>query len=786
MTSASYTATAQRESPAHRPEPRVRHGQRRHYSPTERAVIAAITIAAAAGAAAAKGAPTGHDMVDLVERALFAAGLAVLTSRARRWTWLVLAAPAAALGADAGLAAGGGAMLGAVAAAALPRRSHLLGAAVGGLAANAMLRAHHVGFFGANTLLFGTVIGVVAFSAYRNSRRAARRRARRVLVGLAAFGLAATCLAAVATLTSASPVRGSAELALDGVDAATEGDASSADDLLARAATGFRTVADRTGHWWLAPARAVPVVSQHLAAVHDLSDAGANLAESARSAAHIEIASFRRDDGAFDLDAVRAAAPALAESAGSLDDAVATAAARDVGWLLPPLTSRLDELRSELESNQIAARNAADAATYLPAMLGGDGRRSYFLMFVTPSEAREIGGHMGNWAQVDADKGLLTSTEGRTIELDPEQAADRLLESKDQYPEAYLAYSPDIYPQNLGASPDLPTVARAAASLYPQSGGEPVDGVAVIDPYGIAAFLKLTGPITAPGGPTLDAESAPQFLLLDQYGAFPTDRERVDFLDGFTTRMVDALATSDVSPRQLIDVLAPMVRQHRIRLTTFDPDEVGFLKRTGLATTAVAPPSGDVVELMNSNVGPNKIDALLRRSMEFNIRIDEETGDLDGTIRVTLTNDSDGAGAPYVVANTRNEPPGTNITNLILHTPHQIRSTTIDGSPAGTGVVPEYGLLRATSEMKVPPKGSSTLEWSIVGKVTDPASYSLLIRRHPSVAADDVVVNVSDSEGRPYRLVDSSGDSPEAMGSGGGHRLTLTQDSELVMSAPER
>jgi hypothetical protein len=39
------------------------------------------------------------------------------------------------------------------------------------------------------------------------------------------------------------------------------------------------------------------------------------------------------------------------------------------------------------------------------------------------------------------------------------------------------------------------------ADLYPQSGGTPVDGVIAVDPEGLAAMMRLTGPITVPEWP---------------------------------------------------------------------------------------------------------------------------------------------------------------------------------------------------------------------------------------------------------------------------------------------
>ena len=59
------------------------------------ALIGVLAVAAAVGAVLADTAPTGWRPTDVVLPALLAAGVTIAASKARRWTWLVLAATAA-------------------------------------------------------------------------------------------------------------------------------------------------------------------------------------------------------------------------------------------------------------------------------------------------------------------------------------------------------------------------------------------------------------------------------------------------------------------------------------------------------------------------------------------------------------------------------------------------------------------------------------------------------------------------------------------------------------------
>ena len=72
-------------------------------------------------------------------------------------------------------------------------------------------------------------------------------------------------------------------------------------------------------------------------------------------------------------------------------------------------------------------------------------------------------------------------------------------------------------------APDLPTVADVIQQLYPQAGGDHIDGVLALDPYGLAALIGMTGPIKVPGLGRLTgsqyrqrAARGPVHRLLDQ------------------------------------------------------------------------------------------------------------------------------------------------------------------------------------------------------------------------------------------------------------------------------
>jgi hypothetical protein len=86
------------------------------------------------------------------------------------------------------------------------------------------------------------------------------------------------------------------------------------------------------------------------------------------------------------------------------------------------------------------------------------------------------------------------------------------------------------------------------AELYPQSGGQHVDGVFHLDVTAIAALLQFTGPLTIEGiVEPLTAENAAGFLHTEQY-EIAEATERIDLLERLAETAVRRLLTSTLPP----------------------------------------------------------------------------------------------------------------------------------------------------------------------------------------------------------------------------------------------
>ena len=185
---------------------------------------------------------------------------------------------------------------------------------------------------------------------------------------------------------------------------------------------------------------------------------------------------------------------------------------------------------------------------------------------------------------------------------------------------------------------DLPSMAEAVDQLWPGQTTSALDGVLYMDPDTLAALLDLTGPIELPDlDEALTADTAADFLLRDQYVEFPND-DRHDFLVDAATTVFDELTSGSLpAPAVIAETLAPAVGERRLLLHSFHRDEQALFERLEL-DGALPPVDGDFLSVHASNRGLNKLDAMLQRTIDYEVAVDPRNGAVRSTLTVTLEN----------------------------------------------------------------------------------------------------------------------------------------------------
>jgi hypothetical protein len=645
--------------------------------------------------------PTGHGFADAVWSGLFVGLVSLAASKSRRtpWIWMTALVVIGAAGSNwvwiAVLSLGL-----AVWASFADHRSRPFGAVVGAIAALALLHQPVFGFHGAPTALAVLAVAPVVVSALE---RCDRRQRWIILVTTAGVVLILAILstgALIAGLAARSNAQKAVGFSRSAISATHAGDQATASDEFGKAAESFRSARRSLDVGWSAPAGWIPIVGPNIRALKGATAAGEEVAASAQAVGtSAPYESLRLVDGQIDLASIAPMRRPVTDALNALHDAQATLARIDSSWLLSPVARPVHEFIGELDGLTPQVEAASVGLDVLPAMMGSDRPQHYLVQFTSPAESRFLGGFVGAYGVLTAEKGKLTLTSTGSSD-----SLNRILGPQLDYvpPPDYLArysrYKPKIFSQNWTASPNLPTDADVDRQLFQQATGVTIDGVIVADVYGLAALLQLTGPVNVPGFPgPLDSQGAVKYLLRDQYVLYSDDL--ATNVDARRERLIDvAKATFDALTstslpglRPLADVLGAAVTQGHLMFSTYAIGSSDFLGRLGL-TGEFSPPEGsDFVSLRTANANPSKIDVYLQRSLSYEVQVDPTSGLVKAVATITLTNSAPASGLPaYVIGNEHGKPSGSNTTYLSLYSPLALVGATQDGTGVGMEVQREF------------------------------------------------------------------------------------------------
>jgi uncharacterized protein DUF4012 len=724
---------------------------RRDPSPEQvRVWVAVVALAGAAGAVLASGQPTGLGVLDTLLRAGAGAGVVLLGAKAGSRPVLVAAvlAVAASFGADVQYLAvlgTGLALAGLLAASPVPA----IDAVVSALAVQVALRLGHATPAGVSALLALLVVAPLVVFGLRRLEAPGRRVVARTALGLGAVAMlgavtgGASAVLARSSLQSGIDVIGGGTAALEGSSTAVRFDA---------AGRSFQDARSTLEAWWARPASVVPVVSQQWRLLHAVAVSGQELSAAAvRAASEGSVSDLKVIGGRVPLERISTMGPVLDDTVRQLAAANHRLADASSPWLLPPLRSRLDDKRDELTSAESAARGLSRALPELPAILGANEPRRYFLAVQTPAEERATGGFMGSFGEITADKGQLKLEHfGRRGDLNFQlPPGGGLIRGDPEYLIRYARFGPDRDWGSINVSPDFPTVAGVMAEMYPQSGGAPIDGVISVDPAGLAALLKLVGPITVDGWPDpITADNATKVLLYDQYTRFEYF-ERVDFLGAVAQEAWRRLTSGSLpSPIEFLPALGPAVHAKHLMVSAVRPTEAALLDEAGLAGR-MAPVQGDAFAVVTQNAAGNKIDAFLRRQVDYDVSLNPATGRLSATAKIVLHNDAPATGLPDpVIGNLVDLPAGTNRMYMSVYSPWQLAGFTVGGAPVAAESGVELGRNVYSTTVDIGPGGTATVEVRLTGTMTgDHSTYRLDMHRQPTVAPDDVRTSLTVASG---------------------------------------
>lgn len=729
-----------------------------------RPAIAGLAFLAAAVAVLSPGAPTGLGVVDAIMRAALA-GLV---------TWTASTAPAAAVVGGVGVLGVAGlptpllgiALIASAGALAIAELRGLytrpaIAAAVGAIGVLGGLRLPHIVVFGGSALLVGVVCAAIVLTGLARQSPEARLAARRVTVVLGA--LAGVCVVASGvTFMLAIGHAGDAQRHLRAaLEATNNGRLDEATEKLAGAQADISAARSALTAPWGWPGRLIPVMAQHRSLAIDLAtDTNTTVSTALAAARSADLDQLKVKDGRADVGKIAALHDPLTVLGQSLTTLREQLATERPGWIVSPLGHRIDRADGDLRQAQQQLTNLTEAVRLAPDLLGSRVDRRMLIAFLTPSEARPLGGHMANYGELTISDGRLELTSfGRTSDL-IEMSADpatRLISGPPAYLNRYGAFGaggdgipagPDWW-LDVTISPDFPSVAQVMAEMYTKATGRPIDTVLTIDPSGLAGLLSITGPIEARGLPEpLTEDNVVQLLEHDQYALFGREgrEERVEFLGDAGQATFDALIKRRrLDPVVLVKHLAPAVAGNHVMLWSAHPAEqalFGELHATG--EFARTDGGADALAVTSLNSGANKTDAFLTRHVRYDAIVDDVTGAITGTVTVTLFNDAPTDGLPFhVIGNAVNEPFGSNRTYLTLYRGSgEVTSLDVDGKRVSPATGTELGWNYAEYRHTIAPGGTAIFRYEVTGSVDPAEPYRLWVRAQPMANPEQLTVSV--------------------------------------------
>jgi UDP-N-acetylmuramyl pentapeptide phosphotransferase/UDP-N-acetylglucosamine-1-phosphate transferase len=643
-----------------------------------------------------------------------------------------------------------------------PRLALPLAAVAGVVAADGLVRgAIELPLAAAIALVPTAVLALIGLSAPpRRTEDSVSRRGRTVAIGAGAVVVlgSVAALAGILLIDARRSMEQGREFATAGLDAARDGDLEEAQRLFATADVAFADASDALDNPAVRVGEVVPGLGPNLRNARALASVGGDLSSTAVAVAERAGADdLLVVDGRFPVEGARAvsadlgtALDTLRASSARLDDAASP-------YLLDEVRRGSDEVGERITDATNSIEVAAEATRLVPALLGAEGERRWMVALLTPSEQRGAGGFAGDYAEVRAADGVVDLV--RTIPASEMNGATdpevQLAVLPAVYRDHYGGYRPGRFWQNLSATPDVPTFAEAIAAAFPLTrGGGPVDGVVTIDPYGVAALLELTGPVTVSGWPEpLTAENAARVLLFEQYDRLSLEQEVDQFQSDVIEAVTDALTTGTLPPPSVLAAtLGPAVAGGHLRLWSPEADAQALFERIGADGTLEAPADGsDFVQVLTQNASESKIDWYLRRAYTYEPTVDPATGAIEATVTVTLTNTAPTTGVSAYVLGEENGPTkvGENEVRLTVLSPHRLSAATgADGEELPVNIAREKGLYAVTVSMELDSGASQTVELTFAGLLspTD-GDYRLHVRRQPAVVPDEVDVTVHGAPG---------------------------------------
>lgn len=492
----------------------------------------------------------------------------------------------------------------------------------------------------------------------------------------------------------------------------------------------------------------VPLLGPNFSAVRELALAADEVALGSAKplvtvASSLDWNQLGPKNGKLDLAPLAAASPAILSAANTLDLTYQRLQVIDSSTLVAQVANPLADTTKHLGELNQTLSTVADTAALLPSMLGTSEARNYLVLVQNSAEVRATGGLPGALAVIRVDDG--------SIELVAQSSGSAM--GKSVPPVAVDDEQRSIYSSRLGTfigdvnlTPDFPTAARTAKTMWEDRHGGTIDGVVAIDPVVLAHLLDASGPLpvgnagVATGLPKeLTSENVVRTLLSDVYRAFNTNEAQDAYFAAASREVFQALASGNVSGPALMASLGRSYDENRLLLWSAHSDDQDILRNIPLGGAISGPSNGGASFGVYFNDGTGaKMDYYIRRTVQLE-QVCSGDGYSQYKVKVSLKNTAppDAAAAlPAAVTGGGRfgTAPGSVQTNVMIYGPalSHVDTASQDGTRVSFGSYLHSGRPLGMVTVKLAAGETTAMEMSFV-KIVQSADPSVVVT--PTVEA---------------------------------------------------
>jgi hypothetical protein len=281
-----------------------------------------------------------------------------------------------------------------------------------------------------------------------------------------------------------------------------------------------------------------------------------------------------------------------------------------------------------------------------PQLFGYSQAQNYLVLAQNRDELRATGGFISGI-------GLLTIQDGKILQFSLEDSyqIDDFSKPYPKPPEPLKRFMlADFWvTRDANWSPDFPTASQAAQTLYTLSTGVQTQGVIAFNQLVVKKILEVIGPVMVPGTDAPVTAENVEVYMRQAWAPVPEEGlspewwfHRKDFMQQLGSVILDKALSSD-NQEQMLNLGKTMVDllDHGQLLVYFnDPAAQAALEEGGW-DGALHPGNSDYLYLVDSNVGFNKVDSVIQRSLAYQVNLTDLS---HPTGEVTLTYQHMGSG----------------------------------------------------------------------------------------------------------------------------------------------